>query len=1725
MNTKPIYEKASALPAGQRHFPLFAAAFGVLIALILPMPSTASILQGDVASEALPPVPRLGQSVTILPDDSWLLLGGGDRGGSAQRATIINGKTGARSELQTAMRYARTGHTATLLPDGSILILGGADASGKLVPEAERFVPARKQFEQLPATGLTPRAWHFASLLSDGRVLIAGGVNGQGIEERSVELWNPATGLKERMPNDATASKPHLDNRPSVVATFPANGASNVDTHARPVVRFSKPLRMSTLNPDTVTLIGPGGAVPIKIVPADRGTFSFITPNIPLQPGSRYSLFIDGVTDESGSPLPFTGIDFETASRPSFSNAGAGIGAPNTLHDVSAIDQIWIPGTEHFSGNWRSGGAASALQSIPAYQAPSGVTALAGRILLLNGNPLANATLAIGRKTTQTDATGRFLLDEVASGQQVLLIDGSSANAAEKTYGVFETKVELAPEKTTVLPYTIWMPLLDTAHTLSIASPTGNETVATTPMIPGLELHIPAGTVIRDRNGQIVTEIGITAIPIDQPPFPLPSSSVPVYFTVQPGGAYLQGVNREAGRGARLIYPNFSREPAGTKVDFWNYDPREKGWYVYGQGTVSADARQVVPDPGVALYEFSGAMFNGSGLTPPAVGPPPNNRPPPGRSAPGNGKPGSGAAGGGGGPGDSRPPCGAGGGGCEGNPISDGEPVDLATGLFVYEKTDLVLDDVIPLSITRTYRPNDTSIRPFGIGANFPYGIFIWSANQYQEADLILPDGGRVHYVRTSPGTGWTDAVFKSTATPTPFYGSQITWNGDGWDLTLKDGSVYVFGENAPLQAIRDRYGNTVTITRSSGGQTGNITRITSPNGRWISFTYDASNRITQAQDHLGRIVSYTYDASGRLWKVTDPVGGLTTYTYDASHRMLTITDPRGITYLTNAYDASGRVSLQTLADNGTYQFAYTVSNGKVTQADVTDPRGNVRRATFNSDGYPLTETRALGASEQQSFTYNRQAGSNLLLSVTDPLNRVTAYTYDTAGNRTSVTNLSGTANAVTTSFTYEPIFNQVASVTDPLNHTSSYVYDGKGNLITATDPLNRTANFSYNAAGQLTAATDPLNHTTQYGYDQGYLATVTDALGNISKRFTDIAGRPIALTDPLGNVVRIAYDAVDRISQIIDPLGGTIAFVYDANGNLSSVTDPRGGVTGYSYNNKDRIATRTDPLLATESFTYDLADNLASFTDRKGQLTLFTYDPLNRRTFAGFGATVSGGGTSYLSSVTYTYDGGNRLMQAVDSQSGTIARSFDDLNRLTSEVTPQGQIGYTYDAAGRRTSLAVAGQTSVSYTWDNADQLTSISQGSTNAGYTYDAAGRRSTVTLPNGVLVSYTFDSANHLTGLSYQNGDTTIGNFVYTYDSAGRRRVVGGSLAQTNLPNAIASTTHNAANQTTQWGGSSLSYDANGNLTAQGSSAYVWDERNRLVSITSGGSSIAAFHYDPFGRRTVKNVSGTSTGFLYDGLNVQQELAGSTPSANLLVGLGIDETLVRTDAAGVRNFLTDAIGSTIALTDNGGAVQTSYVYEPYGKATESGQTNSNSFQYTGRENDGTGLFYYRARYYSPTLQSFISEDPIGVAGGINLYGYVEGNPLNYVDPLGLQVWSQGQLPARVQQHNQLNDPMGQLSREFGPSVFPDPSTPIVGLPNNQPWCRTVCPDEGNQCRPVSKNSIPLFSKPGCYNVCEEGPFVDSGALAHAADGRKPRQASAGEVRRLIGIIRGGL
>ncbi|NOT24139.1 MAG: RHS repeat protein, partial [Nitrospiraceae bacterium] len=594
-----------------------------------------------------------------------------------------------------------------------------------------------------------------------------------------------------------------------------------------------------------------------------------------------------------------------------------------------------------------------------------------------------------------------------------------------------------------------------------------------------------------------------------------------------------------------------------------------------------------------------------------------------------------------------------------------GDPVSMMTGIYYQEDTDIEVPDVMPIRLTRTYRTKDTASRVFGIGASHPYDQYMLRDDLCTAVRVILPDGAYIHFARTS-GTNCLDSTLQHSTTQTSFYAATLAWDQvvQRYRLKFKDGTEWRFSDYGSLVAMLDRNGNTLTLTRvAGGGLAGNLSKITTPNGRYLTFTYDTSNRITQVTDILGRTITYTYDASGRLWKVTNPLTGVAEYTYDAAHRLLTAKEPNGNTHVTNTYDANGRVATQTQADGTTYQFAYVLNgSGQVIQTNMTDPRGYVKRLTFNSGGYTLSSTDANGQPEAQATTYVWEAGTNLLLKVADALARRTDYTYDAKGNVLTVTRLAGTPNAVTTTFTYEPTYNQVATVKDPLNHTTTFGYDAKGNLTTITNALNKTTTITVDPQGQPLTITDPLSNVTTFTYEAGDLVKVKDPLNRETQRILDAAGRLRNLTNPLGQKTLYTPDALDRITQLTDAINGTTGFAYDANSNLLTVTDAKSQQTVYTYSNMNRTGTRKDPLLSTETYTYDNNGNVATVTDRKSQVTTNTYDPLNRRT-----KTTFHDGTS----TNYTYDAGNRVTQVQEKDAGgtvtaTITRTYDGLDRLT---------------------------------------------------------------------------------------------------------------------------------------------------------------------------------------------------------------------------------------------------------------------------------------------------------------------------------------------------------------------------------------------------------------------------------------------------------------------------
>jgi len=546
----------------------------------------------------------------------------------------------------------------------------------------------------------------------------------------------------------------------------------------------------------------------------------------------------------------------------------------------------------------------------------------------------------------------------------------------------------------------------------------------------------------------------------------------------------------------------------------------------------------------------------------------------------------------------------------------------------------------------------------------------------------------------------------------------------------------------------------------------------------------------------------------------------------------------------------------------------------------------------------------------------------------------------------------------------------------------------------------------------------DPLNRFTKYTYD---------ASGNVT-----------SVIDPRGKTTQFTYDPVNQVSQITDAINGVTGFTYDPNGNLLTLTDAKNQTTTYTYDNMDRLATRKDALNRTESYQYDLAGNLTQFTDRKNQVANFQYDALNRRTQVTYADATT----------TFTYDTAGRLIKASDTApgAGTIDFAYDILNRLVQETTPQGTVAYQYDVLGRRTQMTANGQQPTTYQYDAASRLTRVEQGALFAALGYDHANRRTSLSYSNNTTTSYAYDLASRLTGITHNGPSGVIEALTYQYDAAGNRvSLTRGNGTASLLPNAVASATYDAANEQTAFAGATLVYDANGNLINDGVNTYQWDARNRLMGI-SGGTT-ATFNYDALGRRIQKTIStqssALSTAFLYDGNDIAAEIGGGAVVANYLRALSIDEPFMRQTSTGNEYYHNDVLGSSLALSNAQGSSGTTYTYEPFGKTTVLGAS-VNPFQFTSREADNTGLHLFRARYYSAPRQRFLGEDPIGFGGGVNVYAYVENNPLGFVDPFGFDKnqkgCAAGGQSSTVSNISITNDPNGpNLNVDLDTTGFP--------------------------------------------------------------------------------------
>jgi RHS repeat-associated protein len=507
-----------------------------------------------------------------------------------------------------------------------------------------------------------------------------------------------------------------------------------------------------------------------------------------------------------------------------------------------------------------------------------------------------------------------------------------------------------------------------------------------------------------------------------------------------------------------------------------------------------------------------------------------------------------------------------------------------------------------------------------------------------------------------------------------------------------------------------------------------------------------------------------------------------------------------------------------------------------------------------------------------------------------------------------------------------------------------------------------------------------------------------TDPLGRKNQIEYNVGDELIKTTSPDGRVMTYTYDARGQRASVKDPLNGIVNFTYDHRKNLTTLSDHRGNTTTWTYDELYRPTGMRDPLgRASIIESYDANGNVKATIDRLGRRVLINYDVLDRIQMVTYAdATVS-----------YQYDAAGRPTRVDDSQSGFAQWSYDSANRVLSETTNNGVVSYGYNDANQRTAMTALNRAAVNYGYDAAGRLSTITQGAEVFTYGYDTLSRRSSLQRLNGVNTSYAYDEVNRLKRLTHANSVGNIEDLQYSYNLNDEISAITSLNSATILPLAKTATPANAANRISQVGTANYQFDNHGQTTsktdANGTTNYNWDARGRLTKATLPNGQSVDYGFDALGRRASRSYQGTATNFVYDGQDVVADKVGANVATDYLNGAGIDDKLRQSaTSTGSLYFLQDHLGSTNALTSAGGGVVERQSYEAFGNHNPSELTR---YTYTGREDDAaTGLMYYRARWYDGQQGRFVTEDPIGIKGGLNFYSYASNSPTNRRDPSGL-------------------------------------------------------------------------------------------------------------------------
>jgi RHS repeat-associated protein len=864
----------------------------------------------------------------------------------------------------------------------------------------------------------------------------------------------------------------------------------------------------------------------------------------------------------------------------------------------------------------------------------------------------------------------------------------------------------------------------------------------------------------------------------------------------------------------------------------------------------------------------------------------------------------------------------------------------------------------------------------------------------------------------------------------------------------------------------RDARGNPTAIVASDGqrtvvtlGTNGNLASVTNPAGEVHRMVYTEAGLMTQFTDPKGNSNNFEYDGLGRLLKDTDAsLGGWTVgHTENTSSFTNTMTSAEGrtSTFKVEPLSTGDRRQINTRPD-GTVQTKLFKINGEET---TISPDGTLTSILQGPDPRfgmqaPLLSTASvkLPSGLTSTTTTTRTAplsNANNLLSLTTLTETATVNgkLYKSVFDKTSLTytNTSAAGRVTTTQVNSK---NRPLQTAVPGLHPIAYGYDARGRLNRIeqgpTDALRATL-ISYNAQSTVDTLTDALNRTVSFDYD--------------------LAGRVTRKTLPDGRV---------------------LAYSYDANGNLTSITPPGRPPHQFAYTPVDLTEDYTPPTVdlsnAQTLYQYNKGKQLTRVTRPDGQLLDFGYQPASGQLIS---LTLPNGvyhydyspGTGQLTGLTapdgeqlgYSYDG---FLLKNTSWSGTVIGSVNrnynnDFNLTELRVNGLDPIAFQYD---NDQLLTQAGSLTLTRSAQNG-LLTGTSLGLVADTLGYNGFGELSNYTANmNGTglfATVYSRDALGRITrqqetvrGVSYSKD--------YAYDNAGRLVEVkqDGSVIATysydangnrlSGPGLAAPPAYDDQDRLLSYGSNSYTYTANGELqskTSGGSTTrYDYDVLGNLRKVTFIDGSLIDYLIDGQNRRIGKKVNNVLTqGLLYqDSLRPIAELDGNNHVVSRFIYGNKGNVPAYLIKGGIAyRIVTDHLGSPrfVINTQDGSVVQ-ELSYDVWGKVTVDTNPGFQPFGFAGGLYDrDTGLVRFGARDYDAETGRWTVKDPIGFAGGdSNLYGYVVNDPINWIDPLGLEpsyierVISGDIAKQNIQQYSDLLDRL----RERDPSAIND----LIGM-----------------------------------------------------------------------------